>query len=280
MKYLAPAKVNFNLLLEPRDDRGYHPLHSLVQTIEWCDDLTFAAQDEDSFSVTGADVPDDDENLVSKALARMRQSMKVRPLQVTLDKSVPVAAGLGGGSSDAAATLVACCDLTGKPKSLAVEAAPDIGADVALFIEGGTREISGYGEIITEAPALSGFALAIVVPDFELSTPEVYARWDDLGEPVGFEVPDRFLPPGLRRGQPIRNDLFRAAVDVTPALGDFVSDVSRSWDGAVLLTGSGSACFGFFANVEEAQDAAASIPETRAARGVALRPNGVEQTEH
>lgn len=279
MRYRAPAKVNLNLLVEAKDDRGYHPLHSLVQTVEWCDEVQFEAVDEDSLSVTGADVPDDGENLVLKALARIRQSFDVPPLTMTLDKQIPVAAGLGGGSSDAAAVLVGCCQLTRKSSSAAHDAAPDVGADVALFIVGGTREISGYGEIVTEVPALSGFALAIVVPDFELSTPDVYSRWDTLGGPAGFEVPDRFLPPALRHSQPIRNDLFRAAVDVAPALGDFVSDVSRRWDGAVLMTGSGSACFGFFADEEEAEEAARSIGETRAARGVALRPHGVERVE-
>lgn len=280
MKYLAPAKVNLNLLLEGRDDRGYHPLHSLAQTIEWCDELTFTREDEDSLSVSGADLAEDENNLVMKALTRIRQSLGVPPLAVTLDKRVPIAAGLGGGSSDAAATLVAGCDLTGAPHSLAIEVSPDVGADVPLFIDGGTKDIEGYGEIVSEVPPLVGFALAVVVPDFELSTGEVYSRWDALGEPVGFEVPDRFLPPGLRHAQPIRNDLFRAAVDVEPALGDFVSDVSIAWDGAVLLTGSGSSCFGFFSDVDEAEEAATSIPNTRAARGVALRPRGVERVDH
>jgi 4-diphosphocytidyl-2-C-methyl-D-erythritol kinase len=139
--------------------------------------------------------------------------------------------------------------------------------------------MSGSGEKIEPMDALQGFAVALVVPDFRLSTPDVYQRWDALGEPVGFEVPDRLLPPSLRNRFPVRNDLYRAAVDVEPRLGDFVSDVAHRWNSVVMMTGSGSACFGYFANVEEAQEAAASVTGTRAALGVALRPKGVSRED-
>ena len=276
MNYLAPAKINLNLLVESRDEGGHHPLRSLVQTLEWCDRLSLVRGDSDDLDVNGADVPDDDSNLVLRAVREFRKLAPVPPLSMSLEKNVPVAAGLGGGSADAAAALVACCEVTGQPRSRAFEVAPAIGADVSVLIDGGTAEMSGYGERVEKLPALDGFALAIVVPDFELSTAAVYRRWDEIGEPVGFEVPERFLPPVLR-GLPIRNDLHRAAVDLEPALGDFIRDVSSTWDGVALLTGSGPACFGFFATADEAAEAANSIPSTRASVGVELRSVGVEK---
>lgn len=279
MRYLAPAKINLNLLVESRDQNGYHPLRSVVQTLEWCDRLSFESSESDQLVVEGADLPEDGANLVVKAIEEFRKTTRVPPLTVTLTKEIAVSAGLGGGSADAAATLVACCDLTGQPQSRAVELAPEIGADVSVIIAGGTVEMTGYGERVERLESLSDFAVAVVVPEFELSTPDVYRRWDELNEPEGFSVPDRFLPPSLRERFPIRNDLHRAAVDIEPALGDFIREVAGLWDGAVLLTGSGPACFGFFANSVEADDAARSVPGTRSAAGVALRPDGVGRIE-
>lgn len=275
MRYLAPAKINLNLLVESRDERGYHPLRSVVQTLEWCDQLSFESSEFDQLIVEGADLPEGVDNLVVKAIEEFRKTTRVPPLVVKLTKEIAISAGLGGGSADAAATLVACCDLTGQPPSRAVELAPEIGADVSVIISGGTVEMTGYGEKVDRLEALTDFAIAVVVPEFELSTPDVYRRWDELDEPEGFPVPDRFLPPSLRDRFPIRNDLHRAAVDIEPALGDFIQEVAGLWDGAVLLTGSGPACFGFFPDSAEADDAAKSVPGTRSAVGVALRAQGV-----
>lgn len=279
MKYLAPAKLNLNLLVSRLDDTGFHPLRSLVQTIEWCDVLDAEEADSDELELVGIEVPDGGDNLVLKALTGLRARIEIPPVGFRLEKRIPPEAGLGGGSADAAAALIAGCDIVGADHEKAKLVAPGIGADVAFPIVGGTAELTGYGEIIETIPHLDGMAVAVVVPEFGLSTPEVYRRWDELGEPVGFEVPDRFLPPTLRHSYPIRNDLYRAAVDVEPALGDFVSDTARMWDTAVMMTGSGSACFGFFPSEEEAVLAAAAVPNTRAATGAASRPRGVERVE-
>lgn len=280
MRFSAPAKLNLNLVVSSRDDSGLHPIRSVVQNIELLDTLEADTADEDRLAVHGdPEIPDDGENLVLKALEQLRKSVAVPPIFFELEKQIPAGAGLGGGSSDAAAALLAGCEIARMGPDLARSVAPSVGADVSFFLAGGTAEMSGYGEQIEPMESLQGFTVALVVPDFYLATPDVYQRWDALGEPVGFEVPDRLLPPLLRNRFPIRNDLYRAAVDVEPALGDFVSDVAHIWDSVVMMTGSGSACFGFFADVEEAQEAAASISGTRAAFGVDLRPTGVTRVE-
>jgi 4-diphosphocytidyl-2-C-methyl-D-erythritol kinase len=279
MRYVAPAKINVNLLVSSRSESGLHPLRSVVQTIDLLDVLEIDTEDDDRLAVGGdVLVPEDSDNLVWKAVEALRSSVSVPPLGIDLDKKIPVAAGLGGGSSDAAAALVACCEIAGQPRGLARQVAPLVGADVSFPLVGGTATMSGFGEIIESLAPLDGFAVALVVPDLYLSTPDVYKAWDDLGEPVGFEVPDRLLPPRMRNSFPVRNDLYRAAVEVEPDLGDFVADTSARWDSVVIMTGSGSACFGFFANVEEATEAALSIDGTRAAFGVNLRASGIERT--
>lgn len=279
MRYEAPAKLNLNLLVSDPDRSGFHPLFSVVQTIEWCDHLEFEVGDEDRLDFGDSELPDGGDNLVNVAVQALREEAEIPPLDVTLDKSIPVAAGLGGGSSDAAATLLAACGIAGRSADLAAKVAPGVGSDVPFILVGGTAEMSGFGEHINPIDPLSGFSVAVVVPDLFLTTGEVYRRWDDLGGPEGFAVPDRLLPPPLRNRFPIRNDLHRAAVDLVPELGDFVADVARLWDGVVMMTGSGSACFSFFSTTEEAAEAAAAVPDTRAARGSSLRPKGAARVE-
>lgn len=272
--YEAPAKLNLSLLVHPPDSSGMHPIESLVQTIDLLDRLEFSEADEDSFQCVGADL-DPDDNLVVAAIAAVREKGQVPPLAIRLEKSIPLEAGLGGGSADAAAAVLGAVELGGLDEMLPSELAPEIGADVALFLNGGTQLITGFGEHLDPQRPLSGFAVAVVVPEFGLSTADVYRRWDEMEGPKGEPVERGALPPVLRDGMPMRNDLLPAVLDLEPRLGDFIADVRSVWGSAVLLTGSGAACFGFFGDAVEAADAARSIAGTRARFGVGLRDQGV-----
>ena len=274
--YESPAKVNLSLHVEPPSASGYHPLQSLVQTVEWCDLLSFDEIEESSdvLEVEG-EVPEEG-NLVTSALALIREFASMPTVRVVLEKRLPVGAGLGGGSSNAAAVIRAAHDLGALAGQDMPAVASRVGADVSLFLRGGAQLMTGVGEVLTSQEPLEGFALAVVVPDFPLSTAEVYRKWDQLEGPVGDVVPDAMLPPVLRDGMPIRNDLLPAALALEPRLGDFMADVRAAWDGAVCLTGSGSACFGFFVTVEEAEDAVEQVASvTSTGRGVMLRGGGV-----
>lgn len=272
-EYLAPAKVNFSLLVSPPRRDGMHPLQSLVQTIEWTD--TLEVEKGEGRDELESEIED---NLVLKALVLARDFGDVPPLRMTLDKQIPMQAGLGGGSSDAAAALLAASDFGQIDKSLLVPVASRIGSDVALFLTGGTMMMSGIGETIDPMSPVEDFAVAVVVPDFGLSTADVYARWDRMEGPEGDVTPDRVLPPDLRGRMPMRNDLLPAALSIEPLLGDFMSDLAAVWGTTVCLTGSGSGCFGYFAAVDEASDAAASVSGlVKEGRGVALRRRGVER---
>ena len=273
--YESPAKLNLNLLVEPPRADGLHPLQSLVQAIDWLDRLEVEESDDDNLVIEGAEL-DSEDNLVTRSLKAIRARGFVPPLDIRLDKQIPIGAGLGGGSSNAAAMLLAATEIGRIPRSVAEEVAPSIGADVPFFLIGGTVLMTGIGDQVESLRPLTGFGVAVAVPAFEMSTVEVYRRWDEMEGPEGEPIASRLLPPGLRDGMPIRNDLVPAAVDIEPAFADFMADLRMQWAGPVLMTGSGSGCFGFFPDHEEAADAARSVEhQCRAAVGVSLRSNGV-----
>lgn len=270
----APAKVNLSLHVEPPGSDGLHPIRSLVQTVDLVDILEMEESEADSVEILGTDL-DPEDNLVTRALRIARQTLEFPSQAIRVTKRIPLGSGLGGGSSDAAAALIGAAAMApGQTVSLA-ESAVALGSDVLLFLTGGTLFVSGTGDVVESRPALEGFALAVAVPPFPLSTPEVYGKWDAMRGPTGEEIPHRDLPPALRDGMPVRNDLTPAAIAFRPELGDFVADLRATWGVAVSMTGSGSACFGFFPDLGEADDAALAVEGiVEMARGVELRPVG------
>lgn len=278
MRGLAFAKLNLGLRVEsPRAD-GYHPLVSLAQSIDWSDELSLEVADEDRFEASGVTVPDGDDNLAWRAVTSMRGGM-FPGLDLRLDKSIAVAAGLGGGSADAALGLVLATAMLRADPAAAIAIAPRLGADVPFCLAGGTAWMEGIGERITRIPSPDDHWYAVVVPPFELATPAVYSRWDRLGEPEGQDVDGRDLPVSLREHGPLRNDLVPAAVDLQPALGDWMADLRSAWGQPVLMSGSGSTLFGFFASESEARDALGSAPDARGARAARPMPVGWQVDE-
>lgn len=256
---LAPAKLNLSLRVFSPGPDGYHPLDSIVVTVDWYDQVRIAESEADRLSVDGEESPAGRDNLVWKAIRFLRDTTGDRSkLLMELSKRIPAGAGLGGGSSDAAAAIVAAADLLGL-------ATPDagslftIGADVPYFLTGGLAHMSGRGERIEPLTSHLAVAIAVVVPTVELSTPDVFRRWDVLGEPEGPRIPGRDLPPGLRGLEPLQNDLWPAALDLSPELGDWRSELQAAWGTTVSMTGSGSALFAFFPARDEAEDAVRAI---------------------
>ncbi len=271
----APAKINLSLRIgRPRSD-GYHPLDSLIQTIDWRDQLRFRDADDDDLRVEGADLTTDDDNLVWKAVESLRVKDR-SPVEVTLDKRIPFGAGLGGGSSDAAAVIAALGDRYRLSSDARQAAALRVGADVTFFLTGGTARMEGIGERITRLDPMSGFVVGVVVPDYRLSTPEVYRTWDRLGHPSGDVVEARRLPPALREIEVV-NDLTPAATDLEPALGDLIVDLKGRWERPVMMSGSGSALFACFADLDEAADAMSAASDAGETRACALTPQGVHR---
>lgn len=260
----AYAKLNLGLVVGRRAADGYHPLTSLAQSISWADRVELAPANSDDFSADGMEESED--NLAWQALVAVRShASRPRPVKLHLQKQIAVAAGLGGGSADAAAVLALAGDLFGVPAEQLPGLALGLGADVPFCLAGGFALLEGRGEQITGFPAATGYAVAVVVPPFELATAAVYRRWDELDGPEGAPFPPGALPPPLRSYEPLRNDLQPAADALAPELADWREDLARRWSRPVALTGSGPALFGYFLDEEEAAAAIVGIPG-RAAR--------------
>ena len=281
MNAVAYAKVNLALAIYPRSADGFHPLRGIFQSVSLHDDVAVMPASHDAIIVTNGEAPEDESNLAWKAVQAVRRSARVTaPVALEMHKRIPAGAGLGGGSADAAAALGLMAERFGLDDEAQAELAGSLGADVPFSLIGGTQLVEGRGERLSELDPLAGFALGIIVPPFALSTPAVFAEWDRLDGPTGEVIEDRYLPPILRGGLPIRNDLLPAALSLDPRIGDWRSEIAARWGTAVAMTGSGSALFGFFGTLEEAEGAVRSIDvPLRAAEAVALVGRGWERVD-
>ncbi len=270
MSATANAKLNLALRVMPRGDDGYHPIRSLSQTVDWFDRVSIEDGDEDRIVVSRGSAPEDETNLAWVAAAAVRTaSGSNRPMVVTVAKSIPAGSGLGGGSADAAAALILASRRFGVPFDDVRRLAVEVGADVPFALVGGTARVAGAGELIAPIDDLDGFAVAVVVPDLELDTAQVYAAWDALDGPEGPIVPQAALPPQLRELGPLGNDLYPAAITVAPDLDDWRAELEANWGVPVAMTGSGSGLFAYFTDREEAAEAVGTAPASaRAARAV------------
>lgn len=261
--WTAPAKVNLTLMVGARSASGLHPIRSWFQTVDWGDRLTVAEADQDYLEITGADLPSGPDNLVWKAVDALEQATGVpRPrLRFLLEKRIPVAAGLGGGSADAAAALTALQRLLNTDSATLERVAPRIGSDVPAALRGGSLWVEGFGEKTSPAPSVAGYALGLATPDFPVLTADVYRMWDDLAGPRGASFPTSALPPGLRPYEPFRNDLHPAAVAVRPELGDLMADLAREWGRPVAMSGSGPTLFAYFGDAARAAEAAEAVAD-------------------
>ena len=260
----AHAKVNLDLrVLGTRAD-GYHELRTVFQTIE-LHDVLVCVQRRGAFALKcrAAGVPLDETNLVWIAAAALWTALgRPGPPQdttVTIEKNVPVEAGLGGGSSDAAAALLALGRLWGgAPLPLLREVAAGIGADVPFFLSGGTALGLGRGEEIYPLVDLPPHWVLIVRPPFGVSTAEAYA-WYDEDRAAGLREPRelQILPvPWPTRAAQMINDLEPPVVRRHPEIGALRSGMREAGAVAAAMTGSGSAVFGLFRTRRAAAHAA------------------------
>jgi 4-diphosphocytidyl-2-C-methyl-D-erythritol kinase len=265
VRELAYAKLNLVLHVGgPRED-GLHPVCSLIASIDLADEVTAEPRGSGGDSVDCPGVPD--YNLCARALAefRSRAGKELPPLAIHIDKRIPIAAGLGGGSADAAATLRIVNRLAGNP--LAPEEllrlAADLGSDVPSLLDPHHALVQGTGERI-ERVTLPYFA-AVLVPDDEgLSTGAVYAQFDRLDG-----ARDTLEPGALHAlaGAPVRelaanlhNDLQTAALSLRPDLQARLDALTAAGALGTAVSGSGPTCFGLFADRTTAEEAATQLP--------------------
>ena len=265
METEAPAKLNLYLHVLGRRADGYHDLDSLVAFVDIADTLHVAAAPEFRFEVLGpmaGALRDDDieDNLCVRA-ARALAAHLDRPLDLalTLVKRLPVAAGIGGGSSDAAATLKLLARFWGVDVEDATLAALGIalGADVPACLKAVAAEVHGIGEDVRPVSALPPAAVVLVNPGFALPTARVFRAWRASGaESPAWTSPAHTaaLATALIKR---RNDLTHAAIDLEPAIAEVLDALAARPDCLLArMSGSGATCFGLFENPAVAEAAA------------------------
>ncbi|HEY2262334.1 MAG TPA: 4-(cytidine 5'-diphospho)-2-C-methyl-D-erythritol kinase [Streptosporangiaceae bacterium] len=290
----VPAKLNLQLAVGPPRPDGYHDLVTVFHAVSLFDEITAEAAGQDGVTVSGEDadrVPDNRDNLALRAVAALRAVVGPRTaggVHITITKRIPVAAGLAGGSADAAAALVACNELwsTGIGQSQLLEIAARVGSDVAFALLGGTAVGRGRGERLTPALApATPYHWVLAFADGQLSTPEVYGALDRLRatesegpagntEPAGPSL-DATLMSALRSGdarqlgRALSNDLQPAALSLYPALRKTLAAGLELGAFGALVSGSGPTCMFLAASADRALDLAASLSGAGVCRTVA-----------
>ena len=268
----APGKINLALHVVGRRDDGYHLLESLTVFTRFGDRLAVAHAETDAFSASGvfaADVPLDDANLVIAARDRLRAAFPLAecpPVSIDLEKNIPVASGLGGGSSDAAATLMALAsvwDLAATKQEL-MRLCPPLGADVPMCLAAHPLIASGIGEKMAIVPTFPELNLVLVNPGIQVQTAAVFkalafhenAGLPRLPEALSFE----HLVQWIGR---TRNDLEPTARSIAPAIGDTLRELDLAGARIARMSGSGATCFGLFESEAQAKGAARHIARER-----------------
>jgi 4-diphosphocytidyl-2-C-methyl-D-erythritol kinase len=290
----VPAKLNLQLAVGPPRADGYHDLVTVFHAVSLFDEVTVepAARDGVTVSGEGADrVPADRDNLALRAAVALRAVVPGGgSVHVTIAKRIPVAAGLAGGSADAAAALVACNELWrgGLGQQQLLEVAAGVGSDVAFAVLGGTAVGRGRGERLTPALApATQYHWVLAFADGQLATPEVYATLDRLrtagsrrgavpGARTGHAPElDAALMAALRSGEAARvgralsNDLQPAALSLYPALRKTLAAGLELGALGALVSGSGPTCVFLAPNANRALDLAVSLSGAGVCRSVA-----------
>jgi 4-diphosphocytidyl-2-C-methyl-D-erythritol kinase len=259
----APAKVNLYLHVTGRRDDGYHLLDSLVVFAEIGDRLTATAAETLSLSLAGpfaGGLATEPNNLVLRAARALASEAGITSgARLVLEKHLPVASGIGGGSADAAAALRLLCRLwrlTPDPV-MVTRLAAGLGADVPVCLAGRAARMGGIGEHLEPAPALPAFGMVLVNPGITVATAEVFRmRRDPWSQPAALPAGwDHVAAMAADLGQ-LRNDLAPAAIAMRPAIGDVLAELAAT-PGCELarMSGSGATCFGLYADAAIARQA-------------------------
>ena len=254
------AKVNLALEVLGKRPDGYHELSTVMQAVDLFDRLAVETADTITLETSDADLPTDDRNLVVRAARLLRETAGVhKGARLVLDKRIPVAAGLGGGSSDAAATLWGLNRLWGlrwrreRLMALAVR----LGMDVPFFLGPGRALGTGRGEVLKSLPAGGGYAMVVVNPGVPLSTQEVYARVPEgwRAEPEGTK---RLLEALRSRsaakiGAALTNHLERWVEPAMPVIGRMKAALLAAGALGAAMSGSGPSVFGVARSLDHAR---------------------------
>ena len=256
----AYAKINWSLRITGKRADGFHDIETLFQTISLHDTLTFAESNRLSLTCDDPAVPVDDSNLVLRAA----RALGAPPVAIELRKAIPAGGGLGGGSSDAAATLVALSKQFGIDKPLD-ELALSLGSDVPFFLVGGTAFATGRGEELTRMPPAAGVPLLLLIPEERVSTASAFAALQSFSPPIGIAGYRSMIDDGLMsHPAELVNDFEEPIFALLPRLGTLkmrLFKMGAVWAG---MSGSGSTIVGAFRSARERDAARGRFNDVRA----------------
>lgn len=262
----TPAKINLTLDVTGKLENGYHTLSMIMQSIDVCDELSFekAADEEISFSMN-KELPDKipaEKNLVYKAAKLMKDTFKIEDgFKIHLTKNIPAAAGLAGGSSDCAATLIGINELCklGLDTEKLCEIGVKLGADVPFCIRKGTMLAEGIGEVLTPLTPLTGVPVLLIKPDISISTPYVYKhlKLNELDyHPDNRAVISYIEDNNIKKiAASLSNVLETVTIPENPIIAELKRYLTENGAIGSLMSGSGPTTFGIFEDIKIAQKA-------------------------
>jgi 4-diphosphocytidyl-2-C-methyl-D-erythritol kinase len=263
----APAKVNFYLQVIRKRQDGYHDIVSVMQALELADEIVInPAGDGVRLTCDDPGLPTGEENIAYRAaISVIKESGKDLGVEININKRIPVAAGLGGGSSDAAATLKGINLLFGLgiPAGRLREIGRSLGADVPFFLSWPSARAEGVGEVLTELPPPEETWIILVNPGFGVSTRWVYESLN-LGltnNPNNITLPP-FMGPAYDAGllvSYLRNDLERVTASRHPQIEEIKRRLVEEGALAAMMSGSGPTTFGIFSSRADAEAAAGRL---------------------
>ncbi len=249
LRITTPAKINLFLRVLALRPDGYHDIETVFQAIDLCDELTMeATTGESSLSVPARPDLETEENLIMRAIRWLeKKTGQSLPVRIELNKRIPVAAGLGGGSSDAAATLVGIRSLFGLDlgDDELRQGAVTLGADVPFFLEGGTAVGEGIGERLTPVNLPMDYSVLLVCPAFSVSTGAIFREFSKFLTGEGREGR---LWPRLQEAARIEDLLYNDLQSVTESMHSELAGMRQLMQDAglkaILMSGSGPTLFG------------------------------------
>lgn len=263
MRSKAPAKINLLLRVLRKRPDGYHDLASIMQQISIYDELEYTLQQEGiTLHCPGTDLPTNEQNLIYRAAQTLFNHTGYRNgVEIVLNKYIPSAAGLGGGSSDAATTLMTLNDLCslGLSKTELIKLGAKLGADVPFFIFGRSAFATGIGDKLQTLPDLPQINMVLINPTFPLSTKTVY---ENLNLALTKKKNNYSIPRFYALGDVIRelhNDLEAVSLKMHPELNDLKQILMKEGALGALMSGSGPTLFGIFADEKSAKEAREAI---------------------
>ena len=279
-KETAYAKINLSLDVLGRLDNGYHIVKMVMQTIDLYDELVFETQDREcpSMEITlvtdSGEIPGGEDNLIVRAVRRMEAKYGIRrDLKITLKKNIPVAAGMAGGSTDAAAALRAVRDLFVPEVSdeELQKIGVSLGADIPYCVTGGTQLSEGIGEVLAVLPDAPQCGLVVCKPPVNVSTAEIYKKYDSLESVTHPDIEAQL--EAISRGdlEGMARQCGNVLEEVTGPMYPEIGEIEKFFEskGALVsrMTGSGPTVFAIFANREEAQCAADAFEAVNKEKG-------------